>query len=317
MRRRAILGVGALALLLAGALLLYFDNPYRGLGFDPAVAHPAFPDGGPTLLFDQGHHNHHRLSSTFRPFADLLRNDGFRVEALRGRVTRAALDRVRIFAVVTALADTETNAEPAFDDDEIGAIVQWVGDGGSLLLVSEHYPFANSIERLANAIGFEVAKGMTFDPMQHRQDSGDDSRLVFSRANGLLGAHPITSGRGRAEAVRLVETFTGDAIRPMPGQAAAPLLALGRGAVNRLGTPRINRRGGDVVVDVAFGPARPVPGWSQGAAASYGRGRIVLLAEAAMITAQADGGRLLGMNAPGNDNRQFLLNAMRWLGRAY
>jgi hypothetical protein len=39
----------------------------------------------------------------------------------------------------------------------------------------------------------------------------------------------------------------------------------------------------------------------------------VALAEAAMATAQEDGGRKLGMNAPGNDNRQFVLNTLHWL----
>jgi len=315
--RRGLLAVAIVIVALAGALLFVFRNPYRGLDFDPSVAQPAFPDGGPTLLVDQGHHNHHRLSSTYRPFADLLRNDGFEVEVLREPVTRAALDRARIFAVVTASADTETNAESAFAEAEIAALVAWVRDGGSLLLVTEHYPFANSVEPLANALGFEVAKGMTFDAAHHRTGTGDDSRLLFSRANGLLADHPITTGRGGAEAVRLVETFTGDAVRPMPGRQAASLLVLGQGAVNRLGTPRVRRTGGDVVVDVEFGPPRSVAGWSQGLAAAYGRGRVVVLAEAAMISAQADGGRLLGMNAPGNDNRQFLLNAMRWLAHAF
>jgi hypothetical protein len=317
MTRRWLLAVAVIVLAVVVGLLVGFRDPYRGLGFDPSVKRPTFVDGGPTLLVDQAHHNHHSLSSTFRPFADLLRNDGFQVEALREPVTRAALDRARIFAVVTALADTETNAEPAFAEAEIEAIIDWVMDGGSLLLVTEHYPFANSVEPLANALGFEVAKGMTFDAAHHRTSTGDDSRLLFSRANGLMADHPITDGRGGTEAVRLVETFTGDAIRPMAGRRAEPLLSLGQGAVNRLGTPRIKRSGGDVIVEVEFGPPRPVAGWLQGAAASYGRGRIVLLAEAAMITAQVDGGRPLGMNAPGNDNRQFLLNMMRWLAREF
>jgi hypothetical protein len=40
---------------------------------------------------------------------------------------------------------------------------------------------------------------------------------------------------------------------------------------------------------------------------------VVAVAEAAMLTAQEDGGRKIGMNAPGNDNRQFVLNMMHWL----
>ena len=63
--------------------------------------------------------------------------------------------------------------------------------------------------------------------------------------------------------------------------------------------------------------AAVAPGYQfEGAALELGKGRVVALAEAAMITAQEDGGRRIGMNAPGNDNRRFLLNILSWLGRA-
>jgi hypothetical protein len=47
-------------------------------------------------------------------------------------------------------------------------------------------------------------------------------------------------------------------------------------------------------------------------------GRLVVLGEAAMLSAQiatfADGSvAKAGMNVPGNDNRQFALNALHWL----
>jgi hypothetical protein len=285
--------------------------------FDARVEQPAFSERGPKILFDQGHHNHHRIGSTYHPFAALLRNDGFAIDTLSGPITQAELKDAQILAIVTAQADTETNAEPAFTAPEIAAIASWVRKGGSLLLVSDHYPFANSIETLAGALGLEVAKGMTFDPVNHRKETRDDSRLVFSRANGLLGEHPVISGRRQGEAVRLVETFTGDAVRPRPGSGAQPLLALGSTAVNRLGTPNVRRENGDVIVEVKFGAPLPAAGWSQGVTLGLGSGRVVVLADAAMITAHEDGGRKLGMNSPGNDNRQFLLNIMRWLGRAY
>jgi hypothetical protein len=47
----------------------------------------------------------------------------------------------------------------------------------------------------------------------------------------------------------------------------------------------------------------------------FGKGRVVVIGEAAMLTAQVVGSaRLpLGMNYPGNDNRQLALNIMHWL----
>jgi len=58
-------------------------------------------------------------------------------------------------------------------------------------------------------------------------------------------------------------------------------------------------------------PAGPL----QGAAMTVGRGRVVVLGEAAMLTAQVDGGQRFGMNLTGIDNRQFALNVMHWLSR--
>lgn len=65
------------------------------------------------------------------------------------------------------------------------------------------------------------------------------------------------------------------------------------------------------------------PGRAQGLAMTFGRGRVVVLGEAALFSAHVitlpDGDRPVtfkaGMNAPGNDNRQFALNVMHWLSR--
>ncbi|HXU07424.1 MAG TPA: DUF4350 domain-containing protein, partial [Blastocatellia bacterium] len=56
---------------------------------------------------------------------------------------------------------------------------------------------------------------------------------------------------------------------------------------------------------------------AQGIALKFGRGRVVVLAEAAMMSAQVVGPRKVkfGMNKPGTDNRQLALNIMHWLSR--
>ena len=59
-------------------------------------------------------------------------------------------------------------------------------------------------------------------------------------------------------------------------------------------------------------------GRAQGLAMTVGNGKIVVLGEAAMLSAQIasfpDGSVVkAGMNVPGNDNRQFALNALHWL----
>jgi hypothetical protein len=61
---------------------------------------------------------------------------------------------------------------------------------------------------------------------------------------------------------------------------------------------------------------RTGPGWLQGATLRVGRGRVVVLGEAAMFSAQLAGAQRIpvGMNAPiSEQNAQFLLNTMHWL----
>ncbi|HSJ64352.1 MAG TPA: hypothetical protein VK922_10715 [Gemmatimonadaceae bacterium] len=60
------------------------------------------------------------------------------------------------------------------------------------------------------------------------------------------------------------------------------------------------------------------PGWLQGAALEVGRGRVVVLGEAAMFSAQLGGAQRVpvGMNSPAaSHNPQLLLNTMHWLTR--
>ncbi|HSQ59439.1 MAG TPA: DUF4350 domain-containing protein, partial [Acidobacteriota bacterium] len=59
-------------------------------------------------------------------------------------------------------------------------------------------------------------------------------------------------------------------------------------------------------------PARPA-GSAQGLALEHGRGRVVVLGEAAMLTAQVSRRKPFGMNLPDNDNARFALHVMRWL----
>jgi hypothetical protein len=70
--------------------------------------------------------------------------------------------------------------------------------------------------------------------------------------------------------------------------------------------------------------AVPVGGRAQGIALNFGKGKVVVVGEAAMFTAQIarfnDGGGQrevkMGMNVSGNDDQQFALNVVRWLSGA-
>ena len=130
-----------------------------------------------------------------------------------------------------------------------------------------------------------------------------------------MAVHPILHGRDTTESVRRVLTFTGQAV-----SADAPtvaLLRLSSTATMRPPAPVVDTVGRDVRVLVAYGLPEPAEGLGQVLAFEWGKGRVVVTGDAAMLTAQLAryDGRRFGMNTDGNDNRQLALNIMRWLTR--
>jgi hypothetical protein len=165
-------------------------------------------------------------------------------------------------------------------------------------------PFGGSAEKLALAFGVVFGNGFAAHSLMRTGE------MRFRRADLSLGDHPITRGRSGAERIDSVSTFTGQAFRLIgPG---APLFTLARRTTLLLpsaawvfsdSTPRIQA---DAML--------------QGVAIEFGRGRVVMLGEAAMMSAQLGGPNRtpMGMNVPSaNQNAQFALNVVRWLTRVY
>ncbi|MEX1185882.1 MAG: hypothetical protein WEA80_04775 [Gemmatimonadaceae bacterium] len=107
--------------------------------FHPRVERPVYPAGtGPVVLFDEAHNSFHSLGRSFRPFAELLRLDGYRVAPLAAKLSAAALTDADILVIVNVLAAENVGnwklpTPSAYTPDEIEAVRRWVNDGGSLL----------------------------------------------------------------------------------------------------------------------------------------------------------------------------------------
>jgi hypothetical protein len=184
-------------------------------------------------------------------------------------------------------------ANPAFTDAECDAVRDWVQAGGSLLLITDHAPMGSAAENLSRRFRVDMSKGYTVDPVN---SEGGGSSLVFTRSNQLLGDHPIIRGRDVSEQVNKIQTFTGQSLKG-PEESIAFLKL------------------GNTAVDHSMADDKPVSaaGRAQGLALSFGRGRVVVLGEAAQLSAQVVGLEPFGMNVPGLDNRQMALNIMHWL----
>ncbi len=269
--------------------------------FNTSVEHPAYTKNLPRVLFDEAHNNFHTTTGRYKPFADLIVSDGYRVVVNRKSFDEKSLETFKMLVIANAMGAEEMDDEgadhPAFTEEECDAVRNWVRGGGSLLLIADHAPFGSAAQNLAQRFGVEMSKGFTYDPEHSEKDA--PSILIFSRENKLLLDHPITQGRGGGEQIKRVMTFTGQSLKGPAGSVIFLLLAdTARDKPNRSATTEVS-----------------VAGWAQGIAFKEGKGRVVILGEAAMLSAQLAGPSKvrLGMNVPGTDNRQFALNIVHWL----
>jgi hypothetical protein len=315
-KRRLAAWTIALGVIAAGGglLFLHMREPLYDRSFDSRVTEPAYRSRHPRVLFDAGHHNHHTADGRYKPFADLVRNDGCDVQSIRTDITSASLSGIAVFVTACPQGANETNDADAFTESEVAAIDEWVRAGGSLLLITDHFPFGSAAECLSRRFGVDMSKGLVQDA-KHFEASLEETHIVFSGDSGLHSDHPIIRGRAPAEQVKRVLTFTGQSLGcPERG---AKILLLADSAVDRPPTtPIVERSGGDVRVTVNYGDPVPAKGRAQAVALEVGKGRAVILGEAGMLSAQkTPRGAPVGMNYPDYDNRQFALNIMHWLSR--
>ena len=183
---------GRFALLLPLFLINCGPDNSGDRDFETSVVTPANVGEHPRVAYDEGHHNRHTARGTYRLFVELIWHDGYDVETRRDGFTAANLASFQVLVVVGAKSEGDASASPAFMETECTAIVAYVTSGGSLLLITDHFPFGSAVEALGRHLGVEVSKGLTIDPVAHDHDSNDDSQLVFSHDNGRVGSHPIT-----------------------------------------------------------------------------------------------------------------------------
>lgn len=290
--------------------IAFFFAQRADYGWDPSITQPAFKTVHPRVLFDEGHHNASQAGFTGRywPFARLLRADGYDVDRGDGSFTPAYLDGAQILVIANAsgapkpqlfginlpIATEKRRSDPAFTKAEVEAVRAWVERGGSLLFIADHAPFGEAASGLAEALGVIMHKGFVEVP----GESSDP--LLFSVVNGRLGKHPITIGAGHGDAVSRVMTYTGQSLDGP--QHATVLLRLPDTAVEAVPGD------GNALSEQRAGRA-------QGLAFTLGSGRVVVLGEGGMVTAQVNRRVPYGLNSTDNDNRQFVLNVMHWLSR--
>ena len=258
----------------------------------------------PRVLIDAAHHNFHTAEGRYAPLARLLQESGFAVHSATGPITPQLLQTTDILVVANALHASnvdrcELPVAPAFSAEETGLLTAWVENGGSLLLIADHFPFPGAIADLAANFGFRLFNGFAI-----RADVAAED--VFDLDLGSLRPHKQITGADLKTPVTQIAAFTGSAFEA-PTEAQ-PLMVLGKDYELWL-----TSRAWEFRADT---PRRSANGLLQGATHSHGKGRVAIFAEAAMFTSQSapDGQTSIGFDAPAaRDNRAFVIHVFRWL----
>lgn len=273
--------------------------------FQPNITDPAFTDGeGPVLCIDSAHNNLHTLSGGYAPFGRIASAEGYRPVDHASDLTRSdALTNCDIFLIVNALNERNIRnwvlpTPSAFSPDEIENLKEWVETGGSLFLIADHMPFAGAASDLAAVFGIQFSNG--FATLRKESNQPD----LFNFSNGRLHSNALLD-----KEISSVTSFTGSAFK-IP-DTAEPLLSFKEGDISL--EPRIAWRFEQDTDTV------DISGYSQGALMRFGEGKVVVMGEAAMFTAQiidTDRGAFkIGLNneelAP--QNLLFLRNLLAWL----
>lgn len=269
--------------------------------FETKVAHPAYTKTGPKVLFDEAHNNFHTAGGRYKPFADLITSDGYQLTPNKEKFSAPVLKGFDILVISNALGAAQMNmpeaSNPAFTDAECDAVRDWVKGGGALLLIADHAPMGSANQILGDRFGVNMSKMYTADEQNYEKETNNQGFIVYTRESDRLADHAITRGRNDSERVNRIIAFTGQSLKGPPDSFAFMKLA-------------------DSAVDV-MPNTTPVSaaGRAQGLVLTSGKGRVVLLGEAAMLSAQLAGPNktAFGMNRPGIDNRQLALNIMHWL----
>jgi hypothetical protein len=273
--------------------------------FDVSVKDPQLKTIHPKVLFDEAHKNHHKIANTYKPFATLINNDGCIVKVNDKTITSNILAGTDIYIIATAMGKEDPGSTSPFTKEEIDAVEAWVKNGGSALIITEHFPFGLAMAPLLNPFGVQVHNGYTEDTLLNNKEVMD--ALLFQKVKGNLNpAHPMLNN------VERINTFTGSSVK---GDSTwTPLIIFTPNAQNFNVKVDVKKDDNDIITSVEYADFYSANGYAQGICKQYGKGRIVVLAESAFITAQTDkNGNKFGINIPNTGNKQFALNLIRWL----
>src|SRR5262245_6830217 len=187
------------AVALAVCVVAGFGQQVADPDFDSKIANPAYTKTHPAVFIDEAHFNFHTAAGRYKPFADLISNDGYKVVPSKQKFSKESLKSCDVLVISNALGamamGSPEASDPAFTEAECDVVRDWVREGGNLLLIADHSPMGAANEKLAQRLGVEMSKGYTADPANYDVESQNEGFIKYNVDNKLLGDHAITRGR--------------------------------------------------------------------------------------------------------------------------
>jgi hypothetical protein len=310
---------------LHGAAMAQSQQPYRteitgsmtdDVGYKPLLKKPAFTRNGPVILLDQGHQN----GGFNEGLARLATADGYKIRRSQSKFSADLLHKANILVIlepgVIGATQSPMAPPPAFTDEEAALVHDWVADGGTLLFALNG--FAAGPHSVLTKLGVEFTLGVVTDS-QLRKPSNQPGSIehVFSGEPFLSSSHKIILGRWPEEQVKSVVMAAMNGIKTKPEGAVSLLQCSEDAQFNP--DPRQMRMvaKSDAGTGNAWAPV-PAPHSPIAIAYTLGKGRVVVLGAAGMVSATV----FYDVNNPRDgyyeglrqgDNQQFALNVMHWL----
>lgn len=273
------------------------------------VDNPAYSlNQGPLILVDAFHNNGKTLNNGFSPIADILIKDGYKLSSLNREFVTTQIDSTSILVIIDALHEINIDnwklpTPSAFTDLEINKINNWVKNGGNLLLVADHMPFPGASKKLAEEFGIEWINGFVIDSL--RWDLSE-----FIKDDNTLLEHAITQGRFNDESIDAVFSYYGSGFK-----INNPNIT---GLFKFINKDIVSYQTEEAWKMFPHTPLLPTSNLYQAAALEHGKGRVVIVAESSLFSAQLVGKnrKPIGINyIEKGQNLQFVLNLFHWLSR--
>ncbi|WP_299525918.1 DUF4440 domain-containing protein [Winogradskyella sp.] len=268
------------------------------LDFDVSIKSPKYSDEYTALIgVDDSHNNSHTIDGGFQPFAKLLRADGYQLQPV-SNITSANLKLLNTFIIANPIHQSNIGnwkrpIENAFSPQEIQVLKSFVINGGSLMVIADHMPYAGATNELAKAFGFNYEDGFVMSEKQVWPPE------VYSKKQGNLYETVITKN------IDSLAGFTGSGLR------------IPENAIKVASFPKTHKL---LIPEIAWQfenntKRLDASDLMMGAIMHFGKGKVAFFTEAAMFTAQIVKDKFkVGFNSPrAPQNKQFVLNVMHWL----